>query len=173
MPERVASLTVLNAPIEVESFKRPWSMEPFAHRGLGAAWLRSLNKPAFRLLMRLQGVADMSKVTADEMGAYVDLLRRDDHGAAFLMIMRGFELTRAKQDLYAGVLSSDRYPVQVVWGERDPALKITTHGEAARRAGGVSDIVRLPGKHFLQEDQAQALADAIAAFIRSSRSAPQ
>lgn len=53
MPERVASLTVLNSPIEVESFKRPWSMEPFAHRGLGAAWLRSLNKPAFRLLMRL------------------------------------------------------------------------------------------------------------------------
>lgn len=114
----------------------------------------------------------MSKVTADEMGAYVDLLRREHRGAAFLKIMRGFELTRSKQDLYGEVLSSDRYLVQVVWGERDPALKIATHGEAARRAAGVSDIVRLPGKHFLQEDQAPALADAIAGFIHSSRSEP-
>lgn len=87
--------------------------------------------------------------------------------------MRGFELTRSKQDLYLGVLSSDRYPVQVVWGERDPALKVATHGEAARRAAGVPDLVRLPGKHFLQEEQAPALADAIAKFIRASQSAPE
>ena len=119
VPDRVASLTVLNM-VKVESFKRPWPMEPFAHPRVGVAYLRSLTKPAFRLLMRLQGVADMSQVTGDELGAYVDLLRRDDHGAAFLKIMRGFELTRAKQDLYDGVLSSADYPVQVVWGSARP-----------------------------------------------------
>jgi haloalkane dehalogenase len=118
--------------------------------------------------MRLQGVADPSQVTGDELGAYVDLLRRGDGGRAFLEIMRGFELTRAKEEMYVGVLASDRYPVQVVWGERDPALKVHKHGEAARRAAGLTDLVRLPGKHFLQEDQAPALAEKILGFVRNS-----
>lgn len=166
-PDRVRSLTVLNTLVEVESFRRPWSMEPFAHRGLGAAYLRCLNKPLFRVLMRMQGIADPAAVTADELGAYVDLLRRGDGGAAFLKIMRGFERTRAKQELYVGVVSSDRYPVQVVWSERDPALRIGTHGEQARRAAGLTDLVRLPGKHFLQEDQAPAVAEQIAGFVGS------
>ncbi len=166
-PERIRSLTVLNTLVEVDGFRRPWVMEPFAHRGIGAVYLRSLNKPLNRLLMRLQGVADLSKITPDELGAYVDLLRRGDGGTAFLKIMRGFERTRAKQDLYAGVLASKAYPVQVIWGELDPALTLKKHGEAARRAAGVPDIVRLPGKHFLQEDQAPALADHIAAFVRA------
>ena len=39
-------------------------------------------------------------------------------------------------------------------------------------AAGVPEIVRLPGKHFLQEDQAPALADAIAGLIRSSQPPP-
>ena len=33
LPDRVASITVLNTLVEVDTFKRPWSMEPFAHRG--------------------------------------------------------------------------------------------------------------------------------------------
>lgn len=121
-----------------------------------------LNKPLFRLLMRLQGVADMSAVPAAELNAYVDLLKLGDGGAAFLKIMRGFELTSEKRDLYMGVLGSEAYPVQVVWGDRDPALKVDKQGEAARRAAGVDRIERLPGKHFLQEDQAPAIADLVA-----------
>ena len=35
MPGRVASLTVLDTLVEVDTFKRPWSMEPFARRGIG------------------------------------------------------------------------------------------------------------------------------------------
>ncbi len=104
LPERIASITVLNTLVEVDTFRRPWSMEPFAHRGIGEAYLRSLNKPLFRLLMRMQGVADMSQVSKDEFGAYVDLLRRGDRGRAFLKIMRGFELTREKRNLYVDVM---------------------------------------------------------------------
>ena len=65
---------------------------------------------------------------------------------------------------YVGVLGSGSFPIQVVWGDRDPALRIAKHGEAARRAAGVPEIIRLPGKHFLQEDQAPAIADQIARF---------
>jgi len=162
VPTRLASLTVLNSLVEVDTFKRPWSMEPFARRGIGEAYLRTLSKPAFRLLMRLQGVQDHSAVPPAEVDAYVDLLRIGDGGHAFLKIMRGFERTRAKRELYFRVLRDDRYPVQVVWGANDPALKLAAEGEAARRAAGVDKIHTLPAKHFLQEDQAAAVAEHIA-----------
>jgi len=71
----VASLTILNSLLGGETFRRPWSMQPFAMRGLGPAYLKTLNKPAFRFLMRLQGIDDMSAVTPDELDAYVDLLK--------------------------------------------------------------------------------------------------
>jgi haloalkane dehalogenase len=166
VPDRVKSLTVLNTIVDVDTFKRPWSMEPFARRGIGEVYLRALSKPAFRMLMGLQGVADRSAVSNAELDAYVDLLKREDGGRAFLKIMRGFERTAVKRDLYRSVLASDRYPVQVVWGTRDPALKVDIHGEAARRAAGVDTIHRVPGKHFLQEDQAPAIADLVAGITR-------
>jgi pimeloyl-ACP methyl ester carboxylesterase len=162
VPERVASLTVLNTIVEVDTFKRPWSMEPFARRGIGEMYLRSLSKPAFRALMRLQGIKDMSAVTGAELDAYVELLREGDGGRAFLKIMRGFERTPEKRRLYEGVLRERAYPVQVVWGAEDPALKLAVHGEIARRAAGVEEIHRVAAKHFLQEDQAPALAEHIA-----------
>jgi pimeloyl-ACP methyl ester carboxylesterase len=165
VPHRVLSLTILNTMVEVDTFRRPWSMQPFALRGVGPAYLRSLNKPVFRALMRRQGIADTSAVTPAALDAYVDLLRRGDGGAAFLKIMRGFELTREKRDLYAGTLGRGPFPIQVIWGDRDPALRVGKHGEAVRRAAGVSEIIRLPGKHFLQEDQAPAIADHIARLV--------
>jgi haloalkane dehalogenase len=166
--DRVASLTLLNTLVEVDRFKRPWSMEPFARRGIGELYLRTLTKPAFRTLMRLQGVADGDAVRRDELDAYVDLLRRGDGGAAFLRIMRGFERTPAKRALYVSAIRDVPYPVQIVWGERDPALKIGVHGEQARRAAGLPTIHRVPGKHFLQEDQAPAVAEHIAALAATS-----
>ncbi len=166
LPERVASLTILNTLIEADTFKRPWSMEPFARPGLGELYLKGLSKPAFRALMALQGVNDRRAVTGAELDAYVDLLKREDGGRAFLKIMRGFERTPAKADLYRGVVSSDRYPVQVVWGENDPALKIGEHGAAAQRIAGVDTIHRTPGKHFLQEDCAPQIAERVLAIAR-------
>ena len=56
--------------------------------------------------MRHQGIADLSKITTAELDAYLVLLRHTDNGGAFLKIMRGFELTRAKRDLYVGLLRS-------------------------------------------------------------------
>lgn len=173
MPDRIATLTVLNTLVDVDSFKRPWSMEPFARRRIGEVYLRTLTKPAFRMLMRLQGIEDMAAVPPEELDAYVDLLRTGDGGRAFLRIMRGFERTPEKRRLYQGVLGDDRYPVQVVWGERDPALKIGVHGEIARRAAGVDEIQRLPAKHFLQEDQAPALAEHIARLVLRGRPNPR
>jgi haloalkane dehalogenase len=167
MPDRVASLTVLNTPVEVDRFRRPWVMEPLAHRGIGEIYLRVLNKPLFRRLMRWQGIDDKTKISNAELDAYLDLLRRGDGGRALLKIMRGFERTPAKRQKYVSVLRSDRYPVQIIWGEADPALKINVDGERARAAAGLDQIHRLPAKHFLQEDQAPALADLITKLVRT------
>jgi len=167
MPERVRSLTVLNTLIEVADFKRPWSMEPFARRGIGELYLRTLTKPAFRTLMGIQGIADMDAVPKRELDAWVDLLKRGDGthadgGRAFLKIMRGFERTAAKQELYLRTLGEAPYPIQIVWGVLDPALRLDREGEQVRRAAGVERIHTVAAKHFLQEDQAPAVAERIA-----------
>lgn len=167
-PDRVASLTILNTIVAVDTFKRPWSMEPFARRGVGEIYLRTLTKPTFRMLMRLQGIEDMGAVSRAELDAYVDLLRREDGGAAFLRIMRGFERTRQKSDLYASALRDVPYPVQIVWGDRDPALKLAVQGEQARQIAGLEAIHRVPAKHFLQEDRAPAIAECIGRLAGSA-----
>lgn len=163
---RVESMTVLNTVIEADTFRRPWTMHPFSVPRVGEAWLAGMVKPLFRRLMALQGVHDMSAVPNAELDAYVDLLKREDGGRAFLRIMRGFELTREKRDAYVGLLGSGAFDVQVVWGEHDPALPLATHGEAARRATGVEHVSLLPGKHFLQEDNAPAIAELVRALVR-------
>ena len=52
--------------------------------------------------------------------------------------------------------------MQIVWGADDPALKLAVHGEEARRAAGLEEIHTGPAKHFLQEDQAPAIAENLA-----------
>jgi hypothetical protein len=54
--------------------------------------------------------------------------------------------------------------VQAVWGENDPALPVERHGRDVSRIAGLDTIHRLPAKHFLQEDQAPAVAERIAAL---------
>ena len=163
-PERVRSLTVLNSPIVVDGFRRPWTMKPFARRWIGELYLLTLSKPAFRQIFYLQGLADRSAMAKEEIDAYVDLLKRGDGGRAFLKIMRGFERTAEKQRLYESALRDVPYPVQIVWGELDPALPLEKHGNAARRIAGLAEVHRLPAKHFLQEDQAPAIAERVAAI---------
>jgi haloalkane dehalogenase len=160
-PERVQSLTVLNTDLRPASFRRPWVMQPFAVRGLGELWLWATPRVAFAALFRLQGVADRAAVSQAEIYAHHSLLLRLDRGRAFLKIMRGFELTPEKDRFLAEGLAGRTYPVRIVWGERDPALGLD-HLAGAQSVLGVDDPVLLPAKHFLQEDQAPALAYAIA-----------
>lgn len=159
-PDRVRSLTVLNTTVAVESFHRPWMMEPFAHPVLGEAWLKSTRLPGmFLALMRYVGVS--RQVPAAEIACYVPLLLGDDGGRAFLRIMRAFELTAAKQRLYLSAVRDTPYPVQIVWGVRDPALTWRRYGVQAQMAAGLDHAILLPGKHFLQEDCPEEIAEAV------------
>ena len=76
--------------------------------------------------------------------------------------MRGFELTAEKQRFLWEGLAQRPYPARVVWGEQDAALGLDQL-RLVQEALQVKDPILLPAKHFLQEDQAipvdQAIAD--------------
>lgn len=162
LPDRIASLTILNTIIEVDTFRRPWVMEPFARPGVGELWLRSMQPALFRILMGFIGVGDRSTVANAELDAYVELLKREDGGRAFLRIMRGFERTREKRLRYVAAVTDGRYPAQALWGADDPALPPEPYGEIARDLTGAERLDTVAAKHFLQEDQAPAIADRVA-----------
>ena len=161
--QRVLSITALNTLVNAAGFHRPWSMHPFSIRGLGELWLRGTPKFLFSELFYLQGIKDRAAVPRAEVLAHAELLRRGDDGRAFLQIMRGFELTEAKERFFFDGLAGHPYPAQVVWGRDDPALGEERRREV-QRALGVDEPTLLPAKHFLQEDQAPAVAEAIAAL---------
>jgi pimeloyl-ACP methyl ester carboxylesterase len=163
-PERVHSLTALNTLIDVGTFHRPWSMHPFSIRGVGELWLGSMRPFLMSELFYMQAIADRSAVPRDEVYAYYYLLKRVDRGRAFLRIMRGFELTGEKQRFFYDGLAERPYPARIVWGERDPALGIERL-RAVQAALRVEDLVLLPAKHFLQEDQAPAIAATVADVV--------
>jgi haloalkane dehalogenase len=160
-PDRVLSVTALDTVVDVARFRRPWMMEPFAYPGIGEAWLAGLRPPASRWVFRYVGLADRSAMSIAEIDAYTELLKLGDRGRAFLRIMRGFELTPAKEAFLFNGLASRSYPAQVIWGSADPAL-----GAARRRAVlsalKLDSATILPARHFLTEDQAGPVAAAIA-----------
>jgi haloalkane dehalogenase len=165
-PERVLSLTALNTLVNAGTFHRPWTMHPFSIRGVGELWLRTTPRFLFTELFYLQGVKDRGAIPRAEVLAHIELLRREDNGRAFLKVMRGFELTEEKERFFFEGLNGRPYPAQVVWGREDPAL-----GEQRRievmSALGVEQPTLLPAKHFLQEEQAPAIADAVAKLAAS------
>ena len=172
-PEQVETMTVLDTLLDVGSYRGPpaYVMRPFAVPGLGRLYLRATPRPIFTQLYYWQGIKDRAAVPRSEVHAHYDLLLRGDNGAAFLKIMRGFELGKDKERYFREGLAADRrpYPAQVVWGEDDPALG-RKRRLAAQEFLGVTTPTLLPGKHFFQEDQAEALAQAIGSFASGAGS---
>jgi len=164
VPDRVLSLTSLNAVPPLASFKRPWVMEPYARRGIGRVYVALTRGITMELLLRWKGNA--ADIPSAELRAHGVLLHRGDGGRAFLQIMRSFERTPQFEAAIREALAKRSYPTQVVWGELDTALPIDTYGEDIRRLLGVDTIHRLRGKHFVQEDCPAEVADRVAAIAR-------
>ena len=159
-PERTLSITVLNTLLDPATFRRPWTMAPFAVPGIGELWLGATPAALFAALFRLQGLGDRAAMSRAEIYAYQALLKRLDGGRAFLRIMRSFELTEAKRAFLWNGLAERRYPARIVWGEHDPVLG-REQLAIAQRVLGIDDAVLLPAKHFLQEDQAPTIANVV------------
>jgi len=164
VPDRIASITVLNTLVHVASFVKPWVMRPFEVPGLRSLWLASMIDPAFVGLMYRQGISHRSIVSPEEILVHRRLLTRGDGGRAFLRTMAGFETTAEKEARYLDVFAHDR-PVQAIWGSRDPALTLAHHGAIVRDLVGPERFHEVDGKHFLPETHAESIAERVAALI--------
>lgn len=159
MPDRIRSLTILNTVVTMD--KVPFVMEIYARGATGRDWPAMPRPAVVRSVFRAVGVADRSALTDAEIDAYRELVLRDDGGAAYLRIMAN--LRRGHGDYRAVVDSrTTPYPVQVVWGTKDPVLPFRRHGWRARDAAHVPAIHALPAKHYLQEEQAPAISELVA-----------
>ncbi len=78
--------------------------------------------------------------------------------------MRGFELTEAKERFFFEGLAARPYPAQVVWGAPRPGRSASSGVARCSGRCGVEKETLLPAKHFPQEDQAPAIAEAVAAL---------
>jgi haloalkane dehalogenase len=164
--ERVRTLTVLDTLIDVARFHRVWTVELAAPPVIGPIWVATIRPPVARWLFYLQGISDRSATPAHEVDAHIALLHRNGGGSSFRKIVRGFELTEEKERFYTDGLRGAGWPATILWANRDPAL-----GEDRRRAcedvlGIEAEVI--PAKHFLQEDQSAAVADAIERIAKSA-----
>jgi haloalkane dehalogenase len=158
--DRVKSLTVLDTPLAIDGFRRIWTMALAAPPGIGRLWVMSTRPPVARWLFYKQGIADRSATPAHEVDAHLALLHRGDDGRAFQRIVRGWEANAEKERLYLGGLGESGWSAQVIWASDDPAIG-PDQRDAVAGALGVEPTV-LQAKHYLQEDQAPAIAGAIA-----------
>jgi haloalkane dehalogenase len=157
--DRVRSLTVLDTLIDVAHFRRVWSMNLAAPPLIGPLWVATIRPPVARWLFYLQGIADRSSTPAHEVDAHIALVHLDGGNRSFRSIVRGFEMTPEKERFYTEGLREAGWPATILWGRDDPALG-DDRRQAVEQALGVEATV-LPAKHFLQEDQAPAVAEAI------------
>ncbi len=163
-PERVLSLTALNTMLDPATFRRPWTMRPFAIPVIGGLYLRGTPLSAFAQLYRRIGLAQRDAVSRAEIEVHHHLLRRGDGGRAFLRIMRGFELTGDHRRMLWAGLGAREYPARIVWGEKDTALG-HDQLEIAKRVLGVTDPTLVDARHFLQEERAAEIATVVGDLV--------
>lgn len=167
--EKILSLTILNTWIDVVNFKKPLPMRPFEKPLLGDVQLATVQYPTWNLMFKSMGVSDGDIVPEEEVHAYVDLLKREDGGEAFLKIMRNFDHSEAFRELCMQAVQNVPYPVQAIWGADDPALKYERYGTEIKEAASLSDIYKLEARHFLQEEKWEVIAELVAGLSTSSR----
>ena len=159
--ERVKSLTVLNSMLDIENFTKPLPMRPFALPVLGEAELATMNHTTWRLMLEYAGLEDIDAVPEAERNAYIDLLKREDGGSAFLKIMRNFEQTEEFSRLCYSAVHDAPYPIQLIWGKNDRFLDPETYAAQFQAAAPDAPLYLVESKHFLQEEFPDFIVDKV------------
>lgn len=164
---KILSLTILNTWIDVVNFRKPTVMKPFEKRVLGEAELKLMNHLTWPVMFKNMGVLKSGLIPSEEVNAYVDLLKRKDEGKAFLKVMRNYDHSIAFRDLCYHAVQNTPYPVQAIWGGKDPGLPLETFGKEVKEIAGLQEIHSLPARHFLQEEAWLSIADLIVEQAKS------
>lgn len=157
----ISSLTILNTWIDVVNFEKPFVMRPFEHEVLGEAELGMITHTTWPVMFSKMGVNDSGNIPSEEIKAYVDLLKREDDGKAFLKIMRNFPNSEEFRETCYRAVNDVDYPVQAIWGKDDPALTVERYGNEIKEEAGLDKISLLPSRHFLQEEMFDEIAELI------------
>jgi len=166
--QRIKSITVLNAMLDLEHFVKPLAMRPFEMPVLGEAELAMLTPTTFPLMMKFAGVVNNDVISHEETGAYMHLLKREDDGKAFLKIMRSFEDSKEFTESCYRAWQNEAYPVQLVWGEKDPFLTWDEKGVAFENARPGVPVTKVESKHFLQEEAFETIAAKVKELVAAS-----
>jgi len=158
---RIASLTILNTWIDVVKFEKPLVMRPFEKKVLGEAELAMVTHTTWPTMFSKMGVNNAGLIPKEEQEAYVDLLKKEDNGRAFLRIMRSFPDTEEDREICYKAVKQVPYPVQAIWGKDDPALTYERYGEEIKKVAGLKEVTLLPSKHFLQEEVYEEIAELV------------
>jgi pimeloyl-ACP methyl ester carboxylesterase len=163
--EKISSLTILNTWIDVVNFKKPLPMRPFEIPLLGESELALLNHTTWHLMFKTLGVQSEERISREEIDSYVDILKHGDGGKAFLKIMRNFDTSDEFREICFKAVQDVPYPVQAIWGVKDPALNYERFGEEIKEVAGLDDVYQVEARHFLQEEQWEIIADKIEQVI--------
>ena len=166
---RIMSLTILNTWIDVVNFQKPVFMKPFEKRVLGEAELKMMNHLTWPVMFKNVGVMKTSGIPSEEINVYIDLLKKEDNGKAFLKIMRSYENSAEFRDLCFRAVQDVKYPVQAVWGAQDPGLPLENYRKEIQKAAGLPEIHTIRAKHLLQEDAWVAVTEKIVDLAKSVR----
>lgn len=168
-PGRIRSITVLNAMLDIKNFVKPLPMRPFEKPLLGEAELAMLTPTTFPMMMKGAGVVNTDSISQDEIAAYILLLKRVDEGKAFLRIMRNFEQTEAFFQSCYNAYINPAYDAQLIWGQEDPFLTFDEFGKQFVEARPGVPVTKVKSKHFLQEEQYQAIARKVSDLVESQK----
>lgn len=163
--ERVKSITVLNSMLDIKNFTKPLPMRPFEKPLLGEAELATLNYTTWKLMLKYSGVEDTDTLPEAELSAYMDLLKREDGGKAFLKIMRNFEQTEGFSRLCYSAVHNAPYPIQLIWGKNDRFLDYDTYAQDFLKAAPQAKAYTVESKHFLQEEFPGFIAEKVVELV--------
>lgn len=158
---RVKSITILNSMLDIEHFTKPLAMRPFEKPLLGEAELATLTHLTWPLMMKYAGVENLDAIPKEETAAYIDLLKREDNGKAFLKIMRHFEQTKEFSKTCFAAVQNPAYPIQLIWGKNDPFLPYEEYGVQFEKVRPGVSSYQVEAKHFLQEEQYVIIANKV------------
>lgn len=167
-PEKIRSITILNTWIDVENFEKPLVMRPFEKKVIGEAELKMITHTTWPVMFSKMGVVNSDTSSNEEIKAYVDLLKREDNGKAFLKIMRNFADSKEYKNTCLKAVQQVSYPVQAIWGDKDPALNYERYGKEVKELANLKEVHRLPSRHFLQEEVWLEIAEKIEELAKST-----
>lgn len=132
-------------------------MRPFEKKVIGEAELKMITHASWSVMFRKMGVLEDREIPSEEIKAYVNLLKREDDGRAFLKIMRNFPDSEKFRERCYRAVRNVAYPVQAVWGVQDPALTLERYGNEIKQVVRLKQVTELPTS-FLAFSSGRSLA---------------